>query len=393
MGPFELMDLVGIDVGFEISKSFFEQSYGEPRWRPSPLAERMAAAGRHGRKTGRGWYEYPEDGPHRPRTPTPPEPGGGQGGVTGGSGPLAAELCRAAEAAGFYVAPGAAETPAIEMPGAAWCCAPRSRSPRSIPRRGVGFYAAPPLGDARRAHEHRGDPRRLSRPPSASSPRSGATSSGSATRRASCWPDRLPARQRGVLLARRGRRLGRGHRRGHDARAQPPARPARVGRHDRRRERARRARRATARVPRGALPARPRAGRAPYAARIHSAFPVFTPRMPHFLRDVRACREDRYGNSGRTPAGDDRHRHHCLAGRCASGFGRHQGRLPATDRPPGRRLRRRREGRSAQLAGQRQGRATRRARSPSASAPSRSARARSARSWSRARRRAGWPPR
>ncbi|MCW3026556.1 MAG: 3-hydroxybutyryl-CoA dehydrogenase, partial [Solirubrobacterales bacterium] len=37
MGPFELMDLVGVDTGFEISKSFFEQSFGEPRWRPSPI--------------------------------------------------------------------------------------------------------------------------------------------------------------------------------------------------------------------------------------------------------------------------------------------------------------------------------------------------------------------
>ena len=45
MGPFELMDLVGVDVGFEISKSFFEQSFGEPRWRPSPIAARYVAAG------------------------------------------------------------------------------------------------------------------------------------------------------------------------------------------------------------------------------------------------------------------------------------------------------------------------------------------------------------
>src|ERR1039458_4087619 len=34
MGPFELMDLVGVDTGLEISKSFYEQSFGEPRWRP-----------------------------------------------------------------------------------------------------------------------------------------------------------------------------------------------------------------------------------------------------------------------------------------------------------------------------------------------------------------------
>ena len=69
MGPFELMDLVGIDVGFEVSKSFYAQSFGEPRWRPSMLAARKVASGDLGRKTGRGWYEYPEDGEHRPPDP------------------------------------------------------------------------------------------------------------------------------------------------------------------------------------------------------------------------------------------------------------------------------------------------------------------------------------
>ena len=58
MGPFELADLVGIDVGFEVARSFTELSFGEPRWKPSPLQARMVAAGRLGRKTGRGWYEY-----------------------------------------------------------------------------------------------------------------------------------------------------------------------------------------------------------------------------------------------------------------------------------------------------------------------------------------------
>src|SRR5438552_3254730 len=58
MGPFELMDLVGIDTGLEVSKSFFAQSFGEPRWRPSPITARYVAAGMHGRKTGRGYYEY-----------------------------------------------------------------------------------------------------------------------------------------------------------------------------------------------------------------------------------------------------------------------------------------------------------------------------------------------
>ncbi len=74
MGPFELMDLVGVDTGFEISKSFYEQSFGEPRWRPSPISARYVAAGRYGRKTGRGYYDYSSD-PYRSPDPDPdPDP-------------------------------------------------------------------------------------------------------------------------------------------------------------------------------------------------------------------------------------------------------------------------------------------------------------------------------
>lgn len=58
MGPFELMDLVGIDVNFEVAKSFWEQSFHEPRWRPHPIQQRMVSAGRLGRKSGRGYYDY-----------------------------------------------------------------------------------------------------------------------------------------------------------------------------------------------------------------------------------------------------------------------------------------------------------------------------------------------
>ena len=70
MGPFELMDLVGIDVGFEVAKSFTELSFGEPRWRPSPIQARMVAAGRLGRKSGRGYYDTRSDGPYRPTIPS-----------------------------------------------------------------------------------------------------------------------------------------------------------------------------------------------------------------------------------------------------------------------------------------------------------------------------------
>jgi 3-hydroxybutyryl-CoA dehydrogenase len=102
MGPFELMDLVGLDVGLAVSRSFYEQSFGEPRWRPSPLVARRVAAGHLGRKAGRGWYEYP---PGRPADPYPPQPGGGAGLVIiAGDGAVAGELWAAAEDAGWDVA-------------------------------------------------------------------------------------------------------------------------------------------------------------------------------------------------------------------------------------------------------------------------------------------------
>jgi 3-hydroxybutyryl-CoA dehydrogenase len=70
MGPFELMDLVGVDVNLEVAKSFWEQGLHEPRWQPHPLQERLVAEGRLGRKSGQGWYEYGQ-GPHRPDDPAP----------------------------------------------------------------------------------------------------------------------------------------------------------------------------------------------------------------------------------------------------------------------------------------------------------------------------------
>ena len=114
MGPFELMDLVGVDVGFEISKSFYAQSFGEPRWRPSPIAARYAAAGLHGRKAGRGYYSYPSERPapgagpgHRPPDPDAREaepPGNGEGIVViDGQGLVAEELRHEAGLAGYEV--------------------------------------------------------------------------------------------------------------------------------------------------------------------------------------------------------------------------------------------------------------------------------------------------
>lgn len=117
MGPFELMDLVGIDTGLAVSRSFFEQSFGEPRWRPSPITARYVAAGMYGRKSGRGYYDYGSADERSPGSagearqpggdPDPLDaapPARGEGVVViSGEGVLADELRAAARTAGYEV--------------------------------------------------------------------------------------------------------------------------------------------------------------------------------------------------------------------------------------------------------------------------------------------------
>lgn len=165
MGPFELQDLVGIDVGLEVSRSFHELSFGEPRWRPSPLQARMAAAGKLGRKSGEGWYAYP---PGPPEDEPAPEPGGGDGLVViaPGVGTLAEELFDAAAEAGWEVAaPDEAEG---EVPALILDCdaedparPPLQGGPRAVlcdtgslatldgDGNAVGFHVLPPLAESR----------------------------------------------------------------------------------------------------------------------------------------------------------------------------------------------------------------------------------------------------
>jgi 3-hydroxybutyryl-CoA dehydrogenase len=69
MGPFELMDLIGHDVNFEVTRSMHASSYGDPRYLPSVLQQDLVAAGRLGRKSGRGFYDY-ADGAERPAPAT-----------------------------------------------------------------------------------------------------------------------------------------------------------------------------------------------------------------------------------------------------------------------------------------------------------------------------------
>jgi len=76
MGPFELMDLIGNDVNFSVTKSVYNAYFQEPRYRPSLIQQELIAAGRLGRKSGQGYYDYRDeaDNPVAPIAGTAPAP-------------------------------------------------------------------------------------------------------------------------------------------------------------------------------------------------------------------------------------------------------------------------------------------------------------------------------
>lgn len=62
MGPFELMDFIGNDINYTVTESVFEAFYFDPRYKPSFTQKRYAEAGFLGRKSGKGYYNYSEEG-------------------------------------------------------------------------------------------------------------------------------------------------------------------------------------------------------------------------------------------------------------------------------------------------------------------------------------------
>jgi 3-hydroxybutyryl-CoA dehydrogenase len=94
MGPFELMDLIGLDINLAATLSMFEQTHGEPRYRPHVIQQNLVREGRLGRKSGQGFYSYKEDDLTQEGKPHSPGISHGEGMVLlteGGLGPRLSE--------------------------------------------------------------------------------------------------------------------------------------------------------------------------------------------------------------------------------------------------------------------------------------------------------------
>lgn len=66
MGPFEVADMVGLDIGLEVLRGLYD-GYKDLKWRPNMILEQLVRSGDLGRKTGKGWYDY-SSGDKKPRT-------------------------------------------------------------------------------------------------------------------------------------------------------------------------------------------------------------------------------------------------------------------------------------------------------------------------------------
>lgn len=58
MGPFELMDLIGVDTNFSVTTSIYNAFHQDAKFRPSLIQQQKVDAGHHGRKSGKGFYDY-----------------------------------------------------------------------------------------------------------------------------------------------------------------------------------------------------------------------------------------------------------------------------------------------------------------------------------------------
>jgi 3-hydroxybutyryl-CoA dehydrogenase len=114
MGPFRLMDLIGLDVNFAATRSMWEQTFGEPRYRPHPIQARLVEQDTLGRKTGRGFYNY-ESSQAPPRLDRPAATPDNSGAVLIGEGTWAPGLAERVAAAGYAVVEGQNREPVAAL--------------------------------------------------------------------------------------------------------------------------------------------------------------------------------------------------------------------------------------------------------------------------------------
>ena len=102
MGPFAVMDLIGHDVNFAVTRSVYDAMSQDARYKPSLVQEELVNAGLLGRKSGRGFYDYAKEAPQAVPVDAPAGPKPGQIVIEGDLGP-AAVLVQMARDAGFRV--------------------------------------------------------------------------------------------------------------------------------------------------------------------------------------------------------------------------------------------------------------------------------------------------
>lgn len=112
LGPFELLDLTGLDVSQPVMEAIYDQYYQEPRYRPSPIGRQRLAAGLLGRKSGRGFYTYAEGKAQQPPQAAVPAAAPRALWIAASALPGRAELIARLEAAGVALDRG--EQPALE---------------------------------------------------------------------------------------------------------------------------------------------------------------------------------------------------------------------------------------------------------------------------------------
>lgn len=123
MGPFRLMDLIGIDISLAASTSIYEQTFYEPRFRPSLIQAQMVQAKTLGRKTDKGFYDYADNAPEF-TLPDVPEKQQQKGRVNSRTANGLAARCRdvgyvvatAVRDARYWIADSEAELPGVPSP-------------------------------------------------------------------------------------------------------------------------------------------------------------------------------------------------------------------------------------------------------------------------------------